>query len=402
MIVNNANLVTHWPTEPTVEGALVAIEGKSIVDFGKVGKLVDRYDDTEVLDVSGRLVVPGMIDAHARVDRRLQPGRAEEALDPETLYWSCLVSLLDAVRAGTTTVFAWVPVASDESVESVSRAFEEVRVRGSVALAISSRSRDGEAIERNVRRIRSCAGSAAEWRHGFFGLDASSPLEPSTIAAAVEAADALGAGFHVVLGEEGGAAGLLRSGVWRKGGIVFPRGELTPDDARALGGADVFVARSPRSSAVRGARPIEPSGEGDRAALGTDGIGLGLLDELRMAALGPLPREGRESRSSRLRGAYRSAFVVNPDLATASFGPELGRIKPGARADLVVLDYRPSTPLEEKTVPEHLAAEVAGAPIETVIVKGRILYHNRQFVGLDEERIRARARESAKKLWERL
>ena len=70
MIVNNASLVTHWTSQPAISGALVAIEGKSIVDFGLVGKLVDRYDgDTEILDVAGRLVVPGMIDAGSRLYR---------------------------------------------------------------------------------------------------------------------------------------------------------------------------------------------------------------------------------------------------------------------------------------------------------------------------------------------
>ena len=118
MIVNNASLVTHWPSQPSVGGALLAIEGKSIVDFGLVGKLVDRYDDdTEILDVSGRLVVPGIIDAGSRLYKSLTYGlpipwreshRIESVLDEETLYWSALAGLLDALRSGVTTSFALV------------------------------------------------------------------------------------------------------------------------------------------------------------------------------------------------------------------------------------------------------------------------------------------------------
>ena len=52
MILNNANLVTFWDSEPFVTGALVAIEGKILVDFGSVGKLADRYDAAETLDVA--------------------------------------------------------------------------------------------------------------------------------------------------------------------------------------------------------------------------------------------------------------------------------------------------------------------------------------------------------------
>jgi cytosine/adenosine deaminase-related metal-dependent hydrolase len=412
MIVNNANLVTLWSNEPAIDGALVAIEGKSIVDFGKVGKLVDRYDDTEVLDVSGRLVIPGMIDGHLRVDRsllrgrageRLSPGRIEAALDAETLYWSALVGLLDAVRSGTTSVFAWVPVVTDEGVESVSRAFEEVRVRGSLAFAISSRARAATSIDQNLRRIRSCAGSAAEWRHGFFGLDATSEVDPETVGAAVEAAGTQGAGFHVRLGAGGGVPSLFRSGVFRHGGLAVSSGELAPEDVEVLCDSDVFLVHTPQSGGIEGGPPLDLRAAGVKVALGTDGSGLGLLEEFRLASLRQRSLEDPDGElTPSLRLGYHAAFVVNPELATTTFGPELGRIKPGARADLVVLDYRPSTPLDHENVPEHLFWGVARAPVETVIVKGRLLYHNRQFVGLDEERIRARAREAAKKLWERI
>ncbi|HJS74868.1 MAG TPA: hypothetical protein VJ921_11320, partial [Vicinamibacteria bacterium] len=118
MIVNNASLVTHWTSQPAISGALVAIEGKSIVDFGLVGKIVDRYDgDTEILDVAGRLVLPGMIDAGSRLYRSVAsaiplPWRdahlIEAVLDEESLYWSALAGLLDHLRSGVTTVFALV------------------------------------------------------------------------------------------------------------------------------------------------------------------------------------------------------------------------------------------------------------------------------------------------------
>ena len=49
MIVLNALLLTFWDKQPLIDGALIAIEGKTIIDFGKMGKLVDQYEDTEIL-----------------------------------------------------------------------------------------------------------------------------------------------------------------------------------------------------------------------------------------------------------------------------------------------------------------------------------------------------------------
>ncbi len=84
MILNNANLVTFWDSEPFVKGALVAIEGKTIVDFGSVGKLADRYDDADTLDVGGRIVMPGLINAHTHLRSALTRGMPIKGAQPRT------------------------------------------------------------------------------------------------------------------------------------------------------------------------------------------------------------------------------------------------------------------------------------------------------------------------------
>lgn len=67
MILNNATLVTFWASKPFLEGALIALEGRTIVDFGTAGKLIDRYDDPQTLDVGGRIVMPGLVNAHTHL-----------------------------------------------------------------------------------------------------------------------------------------------------------------------------------------------------------------------------------------------------------------------------------------------------------------------------------------------
>jgi cytosine/adenosine deaminase-related metal-dependent hydrolase len=73
MIITNATLVTLWESQPLIDGALVAVEGKTIIDFGKMGKLIDRYEDTETLDVGGRVLMPGLVNAHSHLWRSLAP-----------------------------------------------------------------------------------------------------------------------------------------------------------------------------------------------------------------------------------------------------------------------------------------------------------------------------------------
>jgi cytosine/adenosine deaminase-related metal-dependent hydrolase len=413
MIVNNAHLVTGWSQQAIVEGALLAVEGKSIVDFGKVGKLVDRYEDSDVLDVAGRLVLPGMIDAHSRPSRWLALGspvpltdelRLELALDEEALYWSALVSFLEAVRNGVTTVIASIssPAAVEASLETVGRALEEVGIRGALAYVVSPRSATEIALRENVRRAEKSRGASSEWTQAFFGLEADSTLDDEVLARVVEAAEGAGSPFLVLLSEPGLARRLERAGAWKRGGIAVPRQGLTPEDEEVLAGASTYVVHAPQSDAANLAPGYDLRKEasaGLLTALGTGGCGPSLMDEFRLACFRQRERAG-DFRDA-LNLAHRAAFASNPDLATRTFKAELGRVKPGARADLVVLDYRPPMPLEERNLPDHLFWSASRAPVRSVVVNGRLVYDQGVFAGLDEQRIRARAREAARTLWDR-
>jgi cytosine/adenosine deaminase-related metal-dependent hydrolase len=419
MIVNNADLITHWPSQPAVSGALLAIEGKSIIDFGLVGKLVDRYDDdTEILDVSGRLVVPGMIDAGSRLYRSLTLGlpipwreshRIESALDEECLYWSALAFLLDALRSGVTTSFAFVssPASVEGSLTAVARAFSETNVRVALAYVVSPRSDTTAAIRENARHLASCRGSSADRIQGLFGLDATSGIEAELMTQFARAVEDEGAGVYVLLEDQGDEADVVnrleRVGVWHRGGVAFYRGPIPPEDEVVFRDREIWIAHGAQSDILSGVGAPDlarAASSGLRLALATDGCGSSLSEELRVAAYRQRTR-GRELKDA-IRLACRAAFAGNADLATRVFGPELGRIKPGARADLVVLDYRAPTPLEEENLPEHLFWGASRAPVHSVIVNGKLLYQNGEFKDLDEERIRARAREAARKLRERL
>ena len=419
MIVNNANLVTHWPSQPAVSGALLAMEGKSIVDFGPVGKLVSRYDDdSEVLDVSGRLVVPGMIDAGSRLYRSLTPGfpipwqeshRIESALDEESLYWSALAGLLDALRSGVTTSFAFVssPASVEGSLTAVARAFSETKVRGALAYMVSPRSDTAAAIRENARHLAICRGSSSERIQGLFGLDAGSGIEDEPLTEVARAAEDEGAGVYVRLEDDGHEADVVnrleRLGVWNRGGVAFYHGPIAPEADVVFREREVWIAHGAQSDILSGMGALDlarAASSGLRLALATDGCGPSLSEELRVAAYRQRTR-GRELKDA-IRLACRAAFAGNADLATRVFGPELGRIKPGARADLVVLDYRAPTPLEEENLPELLFWGASRAPVHSVIVNGKLLYQNGEFKDLDEERSRARAREAARKLRERI
>jgi cytosine/adenosine deaminase-related metal-dependent hydrolase len=102
-------------------------------------------------------------------------------------------------------------------------------------------------------------------------------------------------------------------------------------------------------------------------------------------------------------GECASALVRgNPEIARRQFGLPLGALVEGGPADLIVVDYRPPTPLDETTLLGHLFFGLSQAPVDTTIVDGRILMRGRKLtIDLDEEEVAARARELAAALWKR-
>ena len=94
-------------------------------------------------------------------------------------------------------------------------------------------------------------------------------------------------------------------------------------------------------------------------------------------------------------------FNANADLASESFGRTVGKLIPGAHADLIIVDYDPPTPLRESNIAGHILFGVSGRSVETTIIGGRIVMQDRKLLEIDEHEVMAKARASAEKLWQR-
>ena len=77
-------------------------------------------------------------------------------------------------------------------------------------------------------------------------------------------------------------------------------------------------------------------------------------------------------------------------------------LAPGAPADLVMLDYRPSTELSNATLMQHLWTGLLRASVSGVMVAGQVVMDNGVLVSVDEREVAARARECAARVWTRL
>jgi cytosine/adenosine deaminase-related metal-dependent hydrolase len=96
------------------------------------------------------------------------------------------------------------------------------------------------------------------------------------------------------------------------------------------------------------------------------------------------------------------AISNNAALASAYFiEGRVGVIEPGAFADLVFVDYQPTTPMTVENLAGHFVFGFNESMITTTIVNGQVLMKDRILTTLDEETIKARSREIVPAFWAR-
>jgi cytosine/adenosine deaminase-related metal-dependent hydrolase len=135
---------------------------------------------------------------------------------------------------------------------------------------------------------------------------------------------------------------------------------------------------------------------GLRTALGTDGYRMDLLGEMRQAGFVSKLHAGDPAGAT----APELLHAATAAGAEALGRRDLGRIAPGARADLVVIDMaRPH--LQPVSDPlRTLIWNATGADVSAVMVDGRLLVENGRYLLGDEGEIVRRGARAARTLWD--
>lgn len=402
----------------------VWVDGKSIVSPG------DSADSR--IDCSGCLVVPGNVCAHTHLYSALARGmppppraprnfpeilelvwwRLDRALDEESIRSSALVGALDAVRSGTTGLVDhhaspdWI----DGSLDVLADAIGQVGARSLVCYEVTDRGgreRRDAGLAENERFIRN---NGRELSRGMVGGHASFTLEDDSLDALAAMAARTETGVHIHVAEDvfDEADSLRRSGkrvtqrlqdagVLRQDSIAAHGVHLQPSELKTMQAAGTWLVHNCRSNLNNsvGRAPVLQFGE--RSAMGTDGIDGDMFAESRTAYF-----RAREDSLDVYAVQFTYLLARGAALMSERFEKPLGTLDPGASADLVVLEYEPPTPLTSDNLAWHWMFAFSAAMVRDVMVDGAWIIRNRQFVTVDEEKIRADAREQARRLWQRM
>lgn len=441
MLITNANLITWESPNRILQNHALYIVGDQIKEIGTTKSLTAHYPKEKTLDANGQYVIPGGICAHTHFYGAFARGMAipgpapkdfpdilkklwwplDRSLDAEAVRYSALVSLVDAIKHGTTTLIDHhaSPNFIDGSLDVIADAVDRSGLRAVLCYEVTDRDGIDKAnagINENIRFIRRLASEPHPRLAATFGLHASLTLSGGTLQACRSAApDGIGFHVHTAEHESDEYDSLSRSNMrvmdrLLKHNILGPKTitahgvHLDAREMAILKETETWLSHQPRSNMNNGVGVAQIESMmrlGIKVCLGNDGFTNSMWDEWKTAYL----LHKIEHRDPRRMGGYdvaQMAIYHNAELAGQFFpSAPLGKIIPGAAADLIFVDYHPFTPLTDSNLPWHIIFGFQQSMVTTTIAAGKILMKNRVLTTLDESEIAARAREIAPRIWKR-
>lgn len=445
MIIRNARVLTFDSANRVLDSGAVEIRTDGTIGWVGDAREADRIGapsaGTQVVDAQGKLLMPALINCHTHLYSTLARGmplpgrpprnfleilkklwwRLDRALNEEDVYSSALVGLIDSAKSGVGTLVDHhsSPSACGGSLDRVEQAFREVGLRGVLCYETSDRNGPARALEgfrenvRFIERVRNRPGDGLI--AASFGLHASFTLGDRTLRRCVEAEQSLRAGFHVHVAEDRcdteharrhyrkSAVRRLRDlGVLDHRSLAAHCVDVTPADIAALARHRINVVHNPQSNcnnAVGAAKLLEMIQQGVLVGLGSDGYTPRMWEEFKAAFHVQKLRTG-DPRVAYAE-AYAAALLNNRAIAKKIWGMEVGRIASGARADLILVDYFPPTPLQRGNLFGHILFGIANAPVDSLLVNGRYVVRGKECLTVDERAVAQKAAARARALWTR-
>jgi putative selenium metabolism protein SsnA len=438
LLVGNGRLITREKSLPFLSDGCVAIKENLIYEVGATEELKNKYPGSRFIDAKGRVIMPGMINTHMHLYSTFARGmalkdappenfaqilerlwwRLDKVLDPEDIYYSALVPLIDCIKNGTTTIFDHhaSPGSVRNSLFTLARAAKQAGVRSCLSYEVSDR--DGhaimaEGIRENAEFIAHINKGDDEMLRGMFGLHASLTLSDSTLEQCRQGNPDAGFHVHVAEGIEDLQDSLRKSGkrvVERLNafGILSPKSiaahcvHVDQAEIQILKDTAVNVVHNPESNmgnAVGCAPVLQMLQQGVRVGLGSDGYTCDMFESYKVANI--LHKHHHAHPSVAWGEAPTMLFENNPQIGSAHFPRTLGRLVHGAYADVIIVDYNPPTQMDENNTDGHILFGMSGRAVATTIINGKVVMEEHQLTTIDEEAICAKARELSQKVWER-
>jgi 5-methylthioadenosine/S-adenosylhomocysteine deaminase len=413
-VITGGLILTLEPGAAPLPDGWLAVQSGKIVEIGTQQPGEPPPPARETLDAGGCLVLPGLVNTHCHAPMVWFRGWADDLpllewlqgrifpaesrwLTPERIYAGALLAGAEMLRGGITTVADGYFFEAE-----VRRAWTELGLRAVTAQGlVDFPTPDIPDPRDNLRAARDFLATGQEAASGLItsALFAHSPYtcSPATLKGAKALTREFGVPLFLHLAETrqeveelraktglSPAAYLERLGLLDELTVAVHGVWLAPADLELLARRGVKLSHCPESNLklAAGVAPVpEMLARGLTVGLGTDGAAsnnnLDLFGEMSLAAR--LHKVWRQDPTV-LPARQVAALATREGAKVLNLGDRIGTLTPGKEADLIVLDlHRPHlTPLYDPF--SHLVYAAGTRDVKHVMVGGRWLLKDRQFL----------------------
>ena len=398
----------------------IYIDGNRIVSLGEAP---EGFRAEKIIDGSGKAAIPGLINAHTHAYMSLFRNYAddmafwdwlsavqsvEDFMTLEDVYWGTLLNCVEMIRTGTTC-------------------FVDMNIKSAKALKGPESGAAGAALESGMRAVitRGLIGSVGEEYPDsqiadtlaekeifkdeerlmiWFGPHAPYSCMADNLQRIAALGKEYGMGQTIHLSES--ASEIENSikehgctpiqyvadlGIFDIPTIAAHCVYATEEDIQILKEHNVSVALNPKSNMKlgNGFMPAEQFQKtGVNCTLGTDGCGSNntqnMFAEMNTAAL---VYKGSNKKAQCISAQDVLTFATRNGAKAIGKEGELGEIKEGALADIVLLDIETPQFYPRNNMTSALVYSAAGTEADTVIINGNIVMENKVILTLDVEKI---------------
>ncbi len=448
MLFTNATIITMNPTRDIITGGAIAIKDNRIAAVGKTDALLRQYSGDQVIDVKGKLIIPGLIDTHVHLAQALIRGCADDMALIQWLcervwvlqgnfthddgYVSARLCIAEMLKSGTTT-FLESMLAHRYGFDGIARAVDESGIRACLAgivmdigtYATQSSSMHPGMVESRETSLFGVLDMHSKWHgaandrvHVWFG-----PRTPGGVSSELyrEMSDYahqrdMGITMHlaeveadkIFLNEKYGLSPVYYA---ESVGLLGPKTVLVHmvwlarADIDKLAETRTSVSHNPSSNSKLASgvcKVPQMLASGVNVALGCDG--------------GPSNNDYDLVREMKLAAIIHKAVTNNPlivpaetvlEMATINgaralgLEQEIGSLEVGKKADLVVIDLNRLHTTPSPNPISSLVYAATGAEVDTVVVDGRIVVEHGQLLTMDENEVMEQAHQHAGALYRR-
>jgi len=435
-IIEHGTVVTMDAERHIYPDGAVAIRDNNIVAVGPAETVKKRYRAETVFDAGGKIVTPGLINAHTHAPMTLLRGLANdlrldvwllgymmpverEFVDPDFCHWGTLLACAEMIRGGTTTfvdMYYFEDAVAKATVEAGMRA-----ILGETILKFPSP--DAASYDETLHYARQFIQT---WKGHELITPTIAPHAPYTCTDDIltksrdlalefdvplhihlsETAEEVKESYH--LHNMAPLAYMNSLGLFQAKTIAAHCVHIEESEIYNIAELPVGVAHNPSSNLklASGFAPVvEMRNRHIPVGIGTDGTAsnndLDMFEEMRLTAFLP---KGRSGDPTVLPAKEAFAMATIEGARAIHLDHEIGSLEPGKRADLIVISLNsphaaPSyVGLDPENVYAHLVYATHAEDVTDVWVNGRQLMGARQLLTIDETVVETKATAFAEKI----